>query len=497
MTVNNVNALLNYTAGQSTQAGNGQEVAVSESFDKLMTKMSDQLTDLQSATDGSHKAVQSTVTAANTKKDTMSDDGGKQISKTDSAQSGKTQDAEQQDGKKEVAKDAEDVKTENVQEEVERKGEELVQDIAEEMDVTPEEVEAAMEVLGLTVMELFDPDNLKQLLLQLTGSTDELSLVTNETLYDSLQTLLQTSEEDLGMLAEELGISTEELKSLMEQMVSEPVESEMQNMQNVQNVQDVTTDQELPELNLEGMKDYTVSVHRDGETVQMKVTVDDASGAKSVAETVTDTPKTEANGFSGNKENGAFDPGNHSEGSTAGNALLQTNGQQPEITETQTSEPVFQSSQTQEIMDQIVEYMKVNLKADTQEMEMQLHPASLGTVNVQVAAKDGMLTAHFTTQNEAVRAVIETQLIQLKTQFEEQGIKVDAVEVTVANHAYGEQYSEQNENTEQEQGKAGKKARRINLDEMNAEVDLEEMEDSERIAVEMMQLNGNTVDYMA
>ena len=32
---------------------------------------------------------------------------------------------------------------------------------------------------------------------------------------------------------------------------------------------------------------------------------------------------------------------------------------------------------------------------------------------------------------------------------------------------------------------------------MNAEVDLEEMEDSERIAVEMMQVNGNTVDYMA
>lgn len=491
MTVNNVNALLNYTAGQSTQTGNGQEAAVSESFDKLMTKMSDQLTDLQSVTDGSRKAVQSTVTAANTQKDTTSDDSGRQISKTDSTQSDKIRDAKQQDGKKEVAKDTEDVKAENVQEEVEKKGEELVQDIAEEMDVTPEEVEAAMEVLGLTVMELFDPDNLKQLLLQLTGSTDELSLVTNEILYGNLQNLLQTAEEDLDMLAEELGISTDELKSLLEQMVSEPVESE------TQNVQDVTSDQELPELNLEGMKDYTVSVHRDGETVQMKVTVDDVSGAKSVAETVTDTPKNEANGFSGNKENGASDPGNHSEGSTAGNALLQTNGQQPEITEVQTSEPVFQSSETQEIMDQIVEYMKVNLKADTQEMEMQLHPASLGTVNVQVAAKDGMLTAHFTTQNEAVRAVIETQLIQLKTQFEEQGIKVDAVEVTVANHAYGEQFSEQNENMEQEQGKAGKKTRRINLDEMNAEDDPEEMEDSERIAVEMMQANGNTVDYMA
>lgn len=494
MTVNNVNALLNYTTGQNIQTGSSQETVVKESFDKLMTKMNDQLTELQTVTDDSRTNVQSAVTDTTTKKDTVSDGSDKQNPKTDSAQSDKTQDTKQQDGKKEVAKDTEDIKTENVQEEVEKKGEELVQDIAEEMDVTPEEVEAAMEVLGLTVMELFDPDNLKQLLLQITDSTDELSLVTNETLYDSLQNLLQTAEEGLDMLAEELGINTEELKLLLEQMVSEPVESEMQNMQNMQ---DSVPVEEMPEVNLEGMKDYTVSVHRDGETVQMKVTVDDASGTKSVTEEVTDTLKVEVHEFSHNREKGASDMGNSPEGNPSGNTLLQTNVQQPENVEVQSAEPVFQSAQTQEIMDQIVEYMKINLKADTQEMEMQLHPASLGTVNVQIAAKDGILTAHFTTQNEAVRAVIETQLIQLKTQFEEQGIKVDAVEVTVANHAYGEQFSEQNENMEQKQDKAGKGTRRINLDELDADDDLEEMEDSERITVEMMQANGNTVDYMA
>ena len=167
------------------------------------------------------------------------------------------------------------------------------------------------------------------------------------------------------------------------------------------------------------------------------------------------------------------------------------------MSEVQQAEPVFQSAQTEEIMDQIMEYMKINLKADTQELEMQLHPASLGTVNVQIVAKDGVLTAHFTAQNETVRAVIETQLIQLKTQFEEQGIKVDAVEVTVANHAYGEQFSEQNENMAQEQGKAKKGVRRINLDEIGEEEDLGMMEDSERIVVEMMQANGSTVDYTA
>ena len=93
--------------------------------------------------------------------------------------------------------------------------------------------------------------------------------------------------------------------------------------------------------------------------------------------------------------------------------------------------------------------------------------------------------------------MIETQLIQLKHQFEEQGIKVDAVEVTVANHAYGEQFSQDGGNTEQDQSKASKGRRRINLDQLEGEEELEEMEDSDRIAVEMMQANGGTVDYMA
>ncbi len=128
-------------------------------------------------------------------------------------------------------------------------------------------------------------------------------------------------------------------------------------------------------------------------------------------------------------------------------------------------------------------------------MELQLHPASLGTVNVQIASKDGVITAQFTTQNETVRAVIETQMIQLKNQFEEQGIKVDAVEVTVANHEYGHQFSQENGNPEQKQSKSAKNTRRINLDEIDGEADIEQMEEPDRIAVEMMQANGGSVDY--
>jgi flagellar hook-length control protein FliK len=499
MTVNNVNTL-QFGAVQTAAATTGsQDDTVKEGFDKLMAKVSDQLVNLKNTTDSSTETLKMTAqtsTVAKTDTAAKTDTDTKQTIDNSSAKTDQT--TVQQDGSngKAVAQDSDKTDTQQVQDEVEQKGEELVKDIAEEMDVTPEEVEAAMEVLGLTMVELFQPDNLKQLLLNLTDNADEMSILTDETLYGNLQNLLETVDTDLSAIAEELGITQEDLESMITEMAAK-TESPVAAGDMIATA--VAEDAETPEVNLEGMKDYTVSVKKDGEVVQMQVTVDDASDAKSVTETVTQTAKPEEENAGGQKENRSADTGSKGEEGATGNAFVQTPVQQTETFEVQQAEPVYEQTQTDEIMDQIMEYMKVNVKADTQELEMQLHPASLGTVNVQIAAKDGVLTAHFTAQNDAVRAVIETQLIQLKNQFEEQGLKVNAVEVTVANHEYGQQqFSEQNDELNQNQGKTGKKARKINLDELSGDEEaIEEMDDSERIAVEMMQASGNTVDYMA
>ena len=91
---------------------------------------------------------------------------------------------------------------------------------------------------------------------------------------------------------------------------------------------------------------------------------------------------------------------------------------------------------TQDIMRQIMDYMKVQLKPETTSLEMQLHPANLGTLQIQMATKGGSLTANFITQNEAVKAALESQMVQLQQSFEEQGIKVNSIEVTVQPHAF-------------------------------------------------------------
>lgn len=497
MTVNNVNALLAYTANQKVQTAAKTEEVVKEGFDKLMTKMSDQLGNLQAkAVAAQMPAPKETVDtkaaeSAPAKDTAPKDDTAQSVEKGQETETDKTDTQVEQDGQKEVTGEAQETGTEAVKETVEEKAGELVEEVADVLDIPLEKVEEVMEILGLTAIDLFDPVNLKQLLLNLTDSVDEVALVTNENLYGNLQELFAAVEESLGALQEELGLNAEELDALIEQISSEA--------QPEAAVQEMT---EEPEVSVEGMKDYAVSVQRGGETVQIKVTVDDASGTKSTSEQVTDSPETQIQAPV-KQEKAASDMGQHGQESAfaghhaVGNAILQELLQQVEHTEAPVEQPIYQSAQPEQIMNQIVEYMKINVSEDTQKMEMQLHPASLGTVNVQIAAKDGVITAQFTAQNETVRAAIESQMIQLKEQFEEQGIKVNAVEVTVANHAYGDQSFEGQENMDQDKGNAKKSTRRINLDLMGEEDELAEMEDSERIAVEMMQANGNTVDYMA
>ena len=470
MNVNNVNALFAYAKGQTDLAGSKADEAVSESFGQVMTKYSGSAGSQQAA--GSSIAAGQTVMPVNTVKTEVTSP------KTDQVET----DGPGQNASESISSDAETNTQDTVADKLETAGEELVQDIADELGVSREEVEEAMAVLGLTALQLFDPDNLRQLLLSMSGNTDELALLTDESLYGSLQNLLGIVEESQENLQKELGLNEQELTAIMKQLISEQGESGMPD--------EVLT----PEL--EGMKDYTVSVQKDGETVQVKVTVDDASGNKSVQESAVSAPKAEVQNHKMQQDASA---NSGKEGNSAGQTMMQM----PEIPEQVNEIPEaanleYRSMQTEEIMNQIMEYMKINLKAETQTMELQLHPASLGTVNVQIMARESGLTAHFTTQNEAVRAVIETQLIQLKNQFEEQGIKVDAVEVTVANHAYGQQFSQDNGEEQQEQAKSGKGRRRmINLDQIEEDEALEEMEESERIAVEMMQANGSTVDYTA
>lgn len=480
---NNVNTFVTPVSSTATQNTvlNKQADALQDSFDTVMNRLNDKLNEQMN---GQFNAAMNSQTMASG----VSTDYSKQNTVKDEQQAATIKKgADKQTAGGAVEKEVSESKEEAVRE----TGEKLVEEVAEEMDVTPEEVEEAMEILGLTMQDLLNPENLKQLLIELSGNEDPMVLVTDAELYGHLTNLLSTLDEALETLQTELGLSEEDLNTLLADMAMVDDVTEGAAM-----AEELLSDSDVAEdVSLEGMKDYAVTVKKDGETVQVHVTVDDASGEQSITESVTGTSENTMQQDAKTGEKNASDRG---EGNENANMPMQMPTQQTDVNAVTPEQQVLEHfTDTQDIMNQIMDHMKVHISSDVQEMELQLHPASLGNVHVQVVSKEGTITAQFTAQNEVVKAAIESQLIQLKEQFNEQGIKVNAVEVTVANYEAQQQFSGNEKEAGEEQQGSKKSHRRINLDELDLEDLPEDMDDSDKIAADMMARSGNTVDYTA
>lgn len=143
-----------------------------------------------------------------------------------------------------------------------------------------------------------------------------------------------------------------------------------------------------------------------------------------------------------------------------------------------------------EVVTQIIEQIKVMTKQNSTSIEMQLYPEHLGKVAIQVTSKNGVITAEISAQTEAAKKAIESQLTILKDNFNNQGLKVDAVEVTIAGHGF-EENLENNNRSNEEEAKKSRNSRRNIIDGIDNDEDAENFEEVK------METIGNTVSYMA
>ena len=386
---------------------------------------------------------------------------------------------------------AKEVKSQDVSadKKLQETGEELVEKVAEELGVTEEEVIAAMEALGLTMTDLLNVDNMTQLVLAIEGE-DMLSLMTDEGLYNSLQNILSMVSQATNQLQEELGITPEELAAMLEEATAkEELPKDKQELP----AQDGVKEQ-IPE----GEEDYTVTVERNGETVKVSVEVDGNSESKSEEVTSLKTQPAEEQQTSGKEEGSKKDGASHREHtqeSTQGNLLLENLLNRSNAVKTDMAfENVMtqqNTEQTQNIMNQIMDYMRIQVRSDMTQMELQLNPASLGTVNINITSKAGVITAQFLTQNETVKAAIESQIVQLKNSFEEQGIKVESVEVAVANHSFERNLNGEGSRQQQSQDGRRKGTRRVNFNGQTLDEEPEPENEQPVLA------DGSTVNFTA
>lgn len=142
------------------------------------------------------------------------------------------------------------------------------------------------------------------------------------------------------------------------------------------------------------------------------------------------------------------------------------------------------------IVEQVVRQVRIRVMPETTNMEMMLHPASLGRVNLSVSTMaNGVSTAVLTVENQMAKEALESQMIALKQSFDEQGLKVDAVEVTISD--FGLNHENRDAYQEQQNGQSGNRRFRANAgEEMAEEPDNNETEEIRRDV-------NSVVDYTA
>ncbi len=351
----------------------------------------------------------------------------------------------------------------------------MVQTIAEVLEIPAEQVEEAIEDLGMVDMEVLNPGTIPNLVVELTDATDVTEIMTDEELFADVKNLMGEANKLTEEVADALQIPVEEIKSQIGDEVAKVKALEGNEMP-----ADIVVQDKNPE---EGpQKSLSIT-----EQTDTQITAGDSEEIAPVSARHEDNKGQDTRNGNGGNEGLGF-------------TQTVTDTLKGMVAERLDAEVTTYATTTDQIMEQVSESLRMTMTEDVTEMEMTLHPASLGNVRVQVAAKDGVITASFTTQNEQVKEVLEAQIIQLKEQMNEQGIKIEAVEVTVGSHAFERNLNDNGDNRggQPEAEAKKKKVRGINLGGGDlTQMDIEELDEEDKVTADMMARQGNTVDYMA
>lgn len=321
--------------------------------------------------------------------------------------------------------------------------------IADILGITEDELSGILEELKMNVQNLSDPENIMQLVMKAKGINDATVLLVDESIVNDVNEILGQIEE----LIESNQMSEDTVYT--ESNVTDDNASEMYDASNKELHTENITEQENLSLNIKG----------DMITEKLDNMSNDTDAYSKKQE--------------GNKDDSLqnLNIGNVNQNNITGNiaeALVSAGADFEEA----------------KIISQIIDQINVNAKQNITSMEMQLYPEHLGKVTIQVVAKDGGVTAQIQAENENVVKAIEGQISILRDSLNNQGVKIDSIEVTIASHGF-----EQNLDDSQRENRNGENnARKIRRN-ISESFENEEVEEISESAV--METIGNTVSYKA
>lgn len=332
---------------------------------------------------------------------------------------------------------------------------EAVQDvkdtIKDELDVSDEDIAKAMEVLGMTATDLLSVVKVTELVGELTG-TDAITLITDDDMLSRLTSVLDVVNAAQQDIADMSGVNVEDVSDV------------------------IATANTEADVN----KDVTDNVVSNNQPAAIEESLSDMLAKKITTD------------GSAKQQNNAGEQNHNTEtyGSVADNMIQSMSDSFADII---TEDTAYVSEA--DIVNQVIDQIKLTSGKELTSIEVMLNPERLGSVHVTVSAKNGILTAQIAAQNEQVKTALENQMTTLRENFENQGIKVDAVEITVMTHQFeaGQNFGQNESERKQSEGKLNKK---LDLSAYDDEVD-DEFSDDELRRKDSIQNGNSSVEYIA
>lgn len=376
--------------------------------------------------------------------------------------------------------------------------------LGEELDVTEEQIEKAMEELGLQFLDLADQSNVASLVAKLTGAECGSELLVSDSfpkIVSQITGLFDALQEDVGIPVEQLqqmmASITDEQPEMVEQTEAKeallPDENPGANQSEASTKGDEVTDAASETVNAaEEMNAPQKGMH---ETEKADVTERQPEVKTADQETKNTTEDDGGKSFLEQRQHSA-EKANVQE--TAHMQAIDPKVEFSETTKPMVELPTGERVSVQSIIDQIVEASRTTIQSEKTTVEMLLNPEGLGKVLMEVSEENGQVKAHIYTQNEQVKEALENQMFQLKEQMNQAQTKVQSVEISVGTHEFERNLEDGQKGQQEGQPEQDQRARKMRNLNMNQLDDLQGlMTQEEELVVKMMREQGNSVNYTA
>lgn len=401
------------------------------------------------------------------------------------------------------------------QKSIDEVNEKIADEVKDVLGIDDDTFANAMTALGLSPLDLLESNNLAKLVLFVNGSSDFTDLLTDENMMNQLnelsdilgnlnwedltgmsksdflegvedfnaksQTGSDVFKEDAPALAQETAVDAADSGN-----TSENVSAEEESATNTNNVS-------TEKKSVQGETTVNTSDNSSDTKVEVSVTKsEESSSQQSSFSSQSEDDMSEVTHDQTISEDDVTTDNQH----TVRNDFIQNLNQAVNDTVQVAKPESVRMQQMVDIVNQVVEKIKVSIGTESTSMEMQLNPEHLGKLLLNVSSKNGVMTAVFSVQSEEAKAALESQMYTLRENLELRELKVDAVEANVSDFDFS--HSDQTMSGDQSKADNGNgKQMKFDFDDEASSEEMISNEEKEAVRKQVMRDNGSQIDFTA